>query len=155
MGGPTMHASLAEVPSKAESAFGLVFKLVIVATAIALAWRRRASAPVGLFSTLAISWAVFLVFAPGFGVQYLVWIGPFLLVHSERWFAIFTAAASVALFIFYTDICKGLPWNYGAYIGPTLDQWRPWLLLPWGALVAFLAASIPQLGRTGGMTKPE
>ena len=100
----------------------------------------------GVFSTLTLSWAVFLVFAPGFGVQYLVWIAPFLLVHSERWFAIYTAAASIALFVFYTAISKGLPWDHGILpLGPTLDYWRPWLLLPWGVLLAFLAASIPRL----------
>jgi hypothetical protein len=108
---------------------------------------------VGVFSTLALSWAVFLALAPGFGVQYLVWIAPFLLVHSERWFAIYTAAASVALFIFYTAISKGLPWYIGFNVGPTLNLWRPWLLLPWSVLIAFLAASIPEEIR-GGTTKP-
>jgi hypothetical protein len=151
MGGPKLHVSLTDAPTPAESAFGLMFKALIVAVVITLAWRRRAATPVGVFSTLAISWAVFLVFAPGFGVQYLVWIAPFLLVHSERWFAIYTAAASIALFIFYTAISKGLPWNQGFYVGPTLDQWRPWLLLPWGALIAFLVASI----RGWVVTKPD
>jgi len=156
MGGPKLHASLADAPTSAETALGLMFKLLIIAAVVTLAWRRRASSPVGLFSTLAISWAVFLVFAPGFGVQYLVWIAPFLLMHSERWFAIYTAAASVALFIFYTAICKSLPWNYGAYISPTLDQWRPWLLLPWGVLSAFLAFSIRRRpAGPGEMTKTE
>jgi Glycosyltransferase family 87 len=155
IGGPKLHASLTELPPPAEAALGLMFKALIIAAVITLAWRKRASTPVGVFSTLALSWAVFLVFAPGFGVQYLVWIAPFLLVHSERWFAVYTAAASIALFIFYTAISKGLPWYMGFSVGPTLDQWRPWLLLPWGALIAFLAASISEEGRRRGMTKSE
>ena len=149
MGGPRLHASLADAATPAETTLGLMFKGIIVAVVIALAWRRRASTTVGIFSTLAFSWAVFLAFAPGFGVQYLVWIVPFLLVHSEGWFAIYTAASSIALFIFYTAISKGLPWNIGFYVSPTLDQWRPWLLLPWGVLLAFLATSISRKAGAG------
>jgi hypothetical protein len=154
-GGPKAHTSLTEVTTSSEAAFSLVFKIIIIAAVIALAWRRRASTPVDLFFTLALSWAVFFVFAPGFGVQYLVWLSPFLLMGSERWFAIYTAAASIALFMFYTLISKGLPWYAGFTVGPTMNQWRPWLLLPWGALLAFLAASVREsLARQAGGQTP-
>jgi len=149
LGGPKLHASITDPPTQAETVLGLLFKVIIILAVITLAWRKRASAPVGVFSTLALSWAIFLVFAPGFGVQYLVWMAPFLLIHSERWFVIYTAASSIALFCFYTAISNGLPWNIGFYVSTTLDQWRPWLLLPWGVLLAFLGASMKR------MTKPE
>ena len=40
----------------------------------ALAWRRRKIPPAEIFQTLALVWAVFFVFAPGFGAEYLAWI---------------------------------------------------------------------------------
>jgi len=53
------------------------------------------------------------VFASGVGAQYLVWLAPFFLLHSPRWYAAVTAASAVFLFAFYTTISHGLPWNRG------------------------------------------
>jgi hypothetical protein len=75
---------------------------------------------------------VFLFFAPGFGVQYLAWVSPFFLRHSERWFAIYTASASAALFAFYHTISGSqFPWLMGSRMEALMGIWRPWLLLPW------------------------
>jgi hypothetical protein len=147
MGGPKLNANLVYVPSLTEAVLTFSFKALIVAVALTLAWRRRKSAPVDLFSTLALSWAVFFVFTPGFGVQYLVWLAPFLLLHSERWFAAYTAAASTALGIFYTVCSNGFPWFIGFNIRPTMGVWGPWLLLPWSVLIAFLAVSVSRRNR--------
>ncbi len=114
-------------------------KLLIVITALVLAWRRRKVEPMGIFQTLSLIWAVFFVFAPGFGAQYLAWLAPCFLVASERWYAALTATSSVALFAFYTAISKGLPWNMGFLVHSTAAQWVGWLLLPWLFLAAFLA----------------
>jgi Gpi18-like mannosyltransferase len=115
-------------------------KVIIVAAALALAWQRRALEPAEIFSTLALVWAVFFVFAPGVGAQYLVWFAPFLLLAAPRWFAAITAASSVFLFVFYDTICGGLPWYHGASTAELLPRWAAWSNLPWLALVAFLAA---------------
>jgi uncharacterized membrane protein len=113
-------------------------KFFIVAAVLALAWQRRKSGQAEIFRTLALMWAVFFVFAPGFGAQYLAWLAPCFLVASERWYAALTAASSVALFAFYTAISKGLPWNTGFAVHSTAAQWVGWLLLPWLVLTAFL-----------------
>jgi hypothetical protein len=114
-------------------------KLLIVFLALVLAWRRRKLAGFEIFQTLALIWAVFFVFAPGFGAQYLAWSIPCFLLANERWFAWFMGASSVALFVFYTAISRGLPWRQGTTVHATAPQWTWALVLPWLVLAAFLA----------------
>jgi len=68
-------------PEQAAIISGL--KLLIVVLALAIAWRRRKVEPPEIFQTLALIWAVFFVFAPGFGAQYLAWIMPCFLVQMN------------------------------------------------------------------------
>jgi len=117
-----------------------VLKIIVVAGVLALAWRRRTAAPAELLRTLALAWLVFFVFAPGFGVQYLVWPAPFFLFLSARWSAALTSAGSVALFAFYTICAGGVPWDKAFLVQQAAPQWVPWLLLPWLALAAALVA---------------
>ncbi len=124
-------------------------KFIIITAALLLAWRRRTLPPAQLFATVALVWAVFFVFAPGVGAQYLVWFSPFVLITSPRWFAVITAASTVFLFVFYDTICGGLPWYHGASTADLLPGWAGWSNLPWLALVAFLAVSIRRAFATG------
>lgn len=117
-------------------------KLIIVAAALWLAWRRRSLPPSQLPATLTAIWTVFFVFAPGVGAQYLVWFAPLLLLTSAPWYAIVTAASAVFLFAFYTIISGGLPWYHGVSTIELLPRWVAWNILPWAALSAFLLASI-------------
>ncbi len=116
-------------------------KLLIVGGALALAWRRRRVPPLELFSTVALVWVVFFALAPGFGVQYLAWVGPFFLLFSVRWSVVMTAAGSVALFVFYHSVSHGFPWNRGFDLKTTFGIWAPALLLPW-AIFAFLLRDV-------------
>ncbi len=115
-------------------------KAVIVGAALWLGWRRRELPAYALNSTLCVIWTVFLVFAPGVGAQYLVWFAPVLLLHAPRWYATITAASAVFLFVFYTTISHGLPWNRGISTAEILPQWVAWTNLPWLTLVSFLGA---------------
>jgi len=138
----TNHPALREItfdhttPAQAYIMTGL--KLLIVLSALILAWRGRQTQGVGVFQTLTLVWAVFFVFAPGFGAQYLAWLAPCILVANERWYAALTAASSVALFAFYTVISGGLPWRQGFTVHAIASRWTGWLVLPWLTLVAFL-----------------
>ena len=125
-------------PTHEQAAIILVLKLIVVAAVVAMAWRRRGVEPLKMFETVALAWAVFFVFAPGFGSQYLVWLAPFFLVASEFWYAALTVASSVALFMFYNSISGGMPWRTGFTVHAIANVWAPWLLLPWLVLVAFL-----------------
>ena len=126
-------------PTVQQAAVILALKGMIVASVIVISWRRRAVEPFKIFETLSLAWAVFFVFAPGFGSQYLVWIAPFFLIASESWYAAITISSSIALFVFYNAISNGMPWFTGFTVHSIANQWAPWLLLPWVVLVAFLA----------------
>jgi hypothetical protein len=126
----------------AELAVMSALKLAIVMAALWLAWRRRALPAAEVWSTLTLVWLVFFVFAPGVGAQYFVWLAPFLAVHSARAFALFTATASVSLFVFYNTISGGLPWWHGHSTAESLPRWVAWSNVAWLALAAILANSL-------------
>jgi hypothetical protein len=124
--------------SPAQTIVVEILKLLIVVGVLVVAWRRRQSSAGDLLGTMGLVWALFFTFSPGFGVQYLVWVSPFLLYYSARWFMAFTATASVALFIFYNSISNGIPWQKGIGLERLFPVWGPPLLLPWAVFVAFL-----------------
>lgn len=123
----------------------LVLKMVIVGGITLLAWKRRDGQPVEVFSSLALAWVLFFVFAPGVGPQYLVWFAPFLLLHAPRWYAFVTAVCSVFLGVYYTVISHGLPWNVGLSTLQLAPLLRPWTALPWAALVMLLTFSFREI----------
>jgi hypothetical protein len=125
-------------PTREQAAIILGLKLVVVCAVVTMAWRRRTVEPLKIFETLALAWAVFFVFAPGFGAQYLAWLAPFFLIASESWYAVLTASSSVALFVFYNSISGGMPWWTGFTVHAIANVWAPWLILPWLALTVFL-----------------
>jgi hypothetical protein len=129
-------------PTPSESAVMWVLKLIIIPSAIVIAWRRRGMAPINVFKTLALVWTVFFVFAPGFGAQYLVWLAPCFVIASESWYAALTLCSSIALFIFYNAISNGMPWMMGFNLISTASLWSRWLVLPWAVLAAFLVDQI-------------
>ncbi|HEY3900698.1 MAG TPA: glycosyltransferase 87 family protein [Chthoniobacter sp.] len=124
--------------SPAQTAIMSCLKVIIVVSALVIAWRRRKAESTEIFQTLALVWAVFFVFAPGFGAQYLAWLAPCFLVASDVWYAWLTATSSVALFRFYDTISHGMPWRQGFTVHAIANQWTWALVLPWLTLAAFL-----------------
>jgi hypothetical protein len=118
-----------------------LLKVVIVGSTLALAWRRRSLPGAAIFTTLALVWTVFFVFAPGVGTQYLVWAAPFLLMQNPRGFALITAAGSAFCFAFYQTICGGFPWDHGVSTAGLVGRWSAWSNVPWLAFVALLAVA--------------
>jgi len=131
-----------------------VLKLVVIVGIFVLAWRRRKGEPLSIFTTLSLAFLVFFVFAPGFGVQYLIWFGPFLIIQSEGWYVAVTAASAVALFVFYNVVSGGMPWDQAFQLVKTVSQWAPWLLLPWLTMAACLFATRKEWSLDQGR-KPE
>jgi hypothetical protein len=62
--------------------------------------------------------AVFLVFTPGFGVQYLAWLLPFCFVLGWRFVAGFYAGSTALLFAAYTHWSGGIPWYFADLLRP-------------------------------------
>lgn len=125
-----------------QHAIVATLKVVIVVLALVLAWRGRNAKGLEIFRTLSLIWAVFFVFAPGYGAQYLAWFIPCFLLADEKWFAWAIGSSSVALFVFYNAISHGMPWREGFTVHSIAGQWAPAQLLPWLVLTAFLTTSL-------------
>jgi hypothetical protein len=127
-------------------------KCIIIGATLWLAWLRRKH---DVFFTLAAVWACFFTFATGVAPQYFVWLAPFLLMASARWYAVLTGAGAVFLFAFYNTISGGLPWWRGISQNRHIAIWGPWSLVPWVALLAFLIWLVPRLRKADAITAPE
>jgi hypothetical protein len=143
-----------------QKVVGALLKLIIFGSAFVLAWRRRGCNAPGVFVTIGLTWLVFFTFAPGFGGQYLVWLMPFVLVLSPRWFAALTLAGSVFLFRFYdvisnpkyyTAISNGAdtvtvarvwPWRVGISTTPLEPLWVWWTIIPWCVFAAWMVVAL-------------
>jgi len=132
--------------SHAQAIVTQTLKFLVIAGTLMLAWRRRNATAAELLATMGLVWGLFFTFAPGFGVQYLAWVSPFLLYYSTRWFLAFTGSASVALFIFYNTISSGIPWQKGYGLERLFGIWGPPLLLPWAVFVALMIVSRREFG---------
>jgi uncharacterized membrane protein len=111
-------------------------KGLIVAGALVIAWRRRALPARSLIESIAYAWLLFYVFSPGVCAQYMVWLAPFILVLSPKFYGWVTVASSVFLFFFYNTICHGLPWYLGISTNQLNMIWTPWSVWPWAILIA-------------------
>jgi hypothetical protein len=127
-------------------------KYLIIGSTLWLAWRRRKD---DIFFTLAAVWAVFFTFATGVAPQYFVWLAPFLLMVSARWYAVITGAGAVFLFAFYNTVSGGLPWYRGISQNHHIALWGPWSLVPWVALLAFSIWLVPRLRKADVLPEPE
>jgi hypothetical protein len=127
-------------------------KYLIIGGTLWLAWRRRRQ---DVFLTMAAVWALFFVFASGIAPQYFVWLAPFVLMTSPRWYAALTAASAVFLFAFYNTISDGLPWYRGISENKHVAIYGPWSLLPWAALIAFLVWLAPRIKKADAAALPE
>ncbi|MEO6786291.1 MAG: hypothetical protein ABI318_09185, partial [Chthoniobacteraceae bacterium] len=127
-------------------------KYLIIGGTLWLAWRRRRQ---DVFLTMAGVWALFFVCASGIAPQYFVWLAPFVLMASPRWYAAITGASAVFLFVFYNTISGGLPWDRGISENRHVAIWGPWSLLPWVTLIAFLVWLAPRMLKAGATAAPE
>ncbi|MEO6788566.1 MAG: glycosyltransferase 87 family protein [Chthoniobacteraceae bacterium] len=107
----------------------------------AIGWLRRKVAPAELAATVGMAWLVFFIFAPGVGVQYMVWAAPFLLLLSAPGYAVITAASTVFLFSFYHTTSSGRwPWFFAVPRGPETPIWSAWGVFAWlSFLCVFIA----------------
>jgi hypothetical protein len=83
--------------------------LLIAATAIGVAWRRK-SLPLLLQCGLAAF--TFFAITPGFGVQYLAWLVPFTALLPRGRAVIYHLVSGAFLFAYYNRGAQGLPWYF-------------------------------------------
>jgi hypothetical protein len=110
-------------------------KLLIIASVLVIAWRRRKLDGVGLFQSVGYAWIVFFVFSPGISPQYMIWLAPFVLVLSPNLYGYLVAGSSLFLFFFYNINAGGLPWYLAISTNERNTAWTPWSLWPWAVLI--------------------
>ena len=138
-----------------QNMLAAVLKFAAIGGIATVGWLRRKVAPSELAATIGIAWLVFFIFAPGVGVQYMVWAAPFVLLLSARGYAVITAATTVFLFAFYHSTSSGRwPWFFAVPRGPETPLWSAWGVLAW---LGFLGVFIALVRRCGdaGRKKPE
>ena len=112
-----------------------LLKVMIVAAALWIAWRNRQARGPAFVQSLAYTWLVFFVFAPGVCPQYLIWLAPFILILSPTFYSCMLVASSAFLFAFYNITSGGLPWSVALSTDEVRERWISWSLLPWIVLI--------------------
>src|SRR5712692_6254930 len=112
-----------------------VLKLIIVAAAVWIAWQHRHARGHAFVESLAYTWIVFFVFAPGVCPQYLIWLAPFILILSPTFYTCLLVSSSIFLFAFYNITSGGLPWKVALAMDDSMQHWAAWSLLPWLVII--------------------
>jgi uncharacterized membrane protein len=120
----------------AQNVIITVLKLIIVVVAVWLAWKNRNTRGRAFVESLACSWLVFFVFAPGVCPQYLIWLAPFILILSPTLYFYLLVASTIFLFEFYNITSGGLPWSVALAMDDSKQHWTAWSLLPWTVILA-------------------
>jgi hypothetical protein len=128
--------------SASQKVIMLILKIIVVLGILLLAWRRRKLALPALFGSMAYAWMIFFVFSPAVAAQYLLWLAPFILLLSPRFYGFLVAGSSIFLFALYTITSGGFPW-YFAYASNKLSAiCAHWALVPWLTMVGGLVALV-------------
>jgi hypothetical protein len=101
-------------------------KFIVAAILTVLAYAMsRTERPSDLFHRWGFSMAAFLFLAPGFGIQYLYWVGPWVIVLGLSTTLTLYLAQGAFMFVVYTYWCSGIPWWFADSnaIGP----WHGWI----------------------------
>lgn len=115
---------------------------ILLALAIlCFAYSRRASPP-PLFLQCGVSGFVFIVFTPGFGIQYLAWLVPWVVVPALGTALLWYVATGVFMFVVYTVWSGGFPWYYAT--AARSGDWIVFARIPmgiawWATLVVMVA----------------
>jgi Glycosyltransferase family 87 len=136
--------------STAQTIVATLLKSLIVIAVFAIAWRRRTLGPSAIVSSIGYGWLIFFALSPGVCPQYMVWIAPFALLLSQRFYAWLTGTSALFLFFFYNINAQGLPWFLAISRSHSNDSASVWALWPW---VTITVATI-LFWRNGTRTNP-
>lgn len=111
--------------SQPFEAYG-TFVVLLLCFAATLWMHLRTTAP--LLLRIGFLTALFLALTPGFGIQYLAWLLPWLAALSGEHLLLYSIGAGWFQFLVYNFWARGLPWSFAdsTMVGP----WRDSLILP-------------------------
>jgi hypothetical protein len=115
----------------------VVFGLIILVSL----WMNLFGKKINIFYQVGLIFYLFMVLTPGFSVQYLAWLTPWVVVLGWELVTILYLTAGIFLFLVYTWWGGGLPWNLssadtGDWTGIIIN----YELLCWGSLIVVLLA---------------
>lgn len=135
--------------TSAQSFIISLAKVAILGVTLLLAWRGRAASGLGICSVAALTWATFFALAPTGGPQYLVWIAPFVLMASPRWYLLITIASTVMLVAFY-GYTSGWGFDVSHSTALVESRWLPWTTVPWLAITAYALTALREAAQPAG-----
>jgi Gpi18-like mannosyltransferase len=115
----------------AQNIIVTLLKVIIISAAFWIAWQHRHARGRAFVESLAYTWLVFFVFAPGVCPQYLIWLAPFILIFSPTFYTCVLVSSSIFLFAFYNITSGGLPWKVALAMDDSMQHWAAWSLMPW------------------------
>jgi hypothetical protein len=122
-------------------------RYVIIGSILALCAYARATRRFDAYALSSCAYGLFLVLAPGFGVQYTVYLVPVLFVQSLRWATVYSFAAGLFLaIVYYSNWDHRLP-PASIFTAPFKFPGAIFGLVPWSLLIAFLVWSWRQARR--------
>jgi hypothetical protein len=133
--------------SHAQVVISQILKATIILGVLIAAWRNRKGDASALFNTIAFCWIFFFSFAPGMGMQYMLWFAPFLLVWNARWYVALTIVISIVLFLYYQTACDTFPWYKTD--SPRVTKYASVLLVPWAGFLACTIAFLTKRKSNG------
>ena len=89
-------------------------------------WPRPRSLPDALFMRAGFLMFLFLSLTPGFGVQYLAWLVPWVVTRGVRTTLAYYFVGAVFLCAYYTPAAGGVPWDLADTLGR--PAWTPTVL---------------------------
>ncbi len=97
-----------QLPNQIFSEYGRQFLFVLTAILSFAAWRSGAN----LMTRCGLVAAGFLALTPGFGIQYLTWLVPWVGVLGVGTAVVYSMSAGLFMAAVYTYWCGGLPWGF-------------------------------------------
>jgi hypothetical protein len=144
-GSPNFSSVLYGAPSVPAALISAFLKVIVIVASFVLAWRRRKLPAMDFIGTIAATWTIFFVFAPGGAPQYTVWPLVPLLLYDVRLGIAYTVAAIPFMFIFYpfafTSVLPFKPYAALAQVWPDVRSEYAWTwpaLLLWATMLVFL-----------------
>jgi len=115
-----------------------LIELSVVFASTYLGIMRRAD----VYRVTAVSIALFLIFAPGFGIQYLAYMCPILFAVSSWWgFAYSMVAGSFAGLVYFSFWTGSEPWH-SHFNSDFVSTSQPFGGLAWGLLIVFVVQTL-------------
>jgi hypothetical protein len=100
--------------------------------------RRR----LGRYDLATVSICFFLILAPGFGLQYVVYVVPFIFVQSVGWGALYASVSGIYIGLVYHHFLVGYAPVASAHTFPYPREYAIPATITWGVLVAVLTKTL-------------